>query len=350
MAARKVDAAQAQTSASAHPDSHRRFAPRHVSPAEAAATRPLRILVIDDDEASRSALLRAVRLLGHRCDAACDGREAWEAHRARPYDVVLSDWRMPSMDGDELCRRIRAEEHEGYTYFVFVTALDDRRHLLAGLRSGADEYLTKPVDIEELQARLVTAARVTSAQRSLARQNLMLRRRSQTIAIDARRDPLTRASNRLQLRDDMEALRRRAAQHGRRCCVAMCDVDHFKQYNDCFGHLAGDDALRAIVAAIRARLRSTDALYRWGGEEFLVILPDQALADGVATFERVRAHVKELGIPHAPGVTPSVLTISIGVAEVTAAPDADLVDWVERADRALYRAKASGRDRVETAQ
>jgi DNA-binding response OmpR family regulator len=137
---------------------------------------PLKVLVAEDDKASREALLKAVKMLGHECRGAGDGLEAWDMHQMQRADVILSDWRMPRVNGLELCRRTRAAETNGHdTYFIFLTGFDDREHLLEGMAAGADDYHGKPIDLDELQARLMTAARVLSLYSKLQEKNSSLR-------------------------------------------------------------------------------------------------------------------------------------------------------------------------------
>jgi DNA-binding response OmpR family regulator len=134
---------------------------------------PLRVIVAEGENASREALQKAIRMLGHECRSAKDGAEAWALHQEKHADVILSDWRMPRLDGLELCRRTRAAETNGsYTYFIFLTGFDDREHLLEGMAAGADDYHGKPVDLDELQARLASAARVLSLHAKLAKAQL----------------------------------------------------------------------------------------------------------------------------------------------------------------------------------
>ena len=306
---------------------------------------PLRVLVVDDDPDSREMLEIAITSIGHSCILASDGAEAWEKQRAQPVDTILCDWEMPRMSGIELCKRVRAQDDVLYTYFVLMTGRGDKEHFFQGMRAGADDYLTKPLDLEELEVRLLSATRVIKMQRALAERNAALRTESKESFNKARVDPLTESANRLRLREDLDALQSRAARYGHRYSAALCDVDQFKEYNDTFGHLGGDVALRTVAGAIGERLREGDTLYRYGGEEFLVILPEQGIEDANIVMERVRAGVEELGIPQ-PKAARGVLTISVGIAQFD--PDHETCDdWLKRADEALYRAKRNGRNRVE---
>jgi two-component system cell cycle response regulator len=310
----------------------------------AARSRGLRVLIVDDDAESRHMLEEAVTVLGHQCFGAKNGVEALAMQQAQSVDVILSDWSMPEMTGIELCRRVRMRDAGEYTCFVFMTAFGDRAHFLEGLRAGADDYLTKPVDLEELEARLLSAGRVITQQRVLARRIATLREESQVSFEAARVDPLTQIGNRLRLREDLAAVQSRVSRYGHRYCASLSDVDFFKSYNDTCGHVAGDDALRRVAGTIRGALRQGDSLYRYGGEEFLAILPEQTLAEAARAMDRVCKAVAELEIPHAASPA-GIVTISIGVAEM-ADPAGSHDDWLRRADTALYQAKDDGRNRV----
>jgi diguanylate cyclase (GGDEF)-like protein len=317
----------------------------------------VRVLVVDDDADGRATVARAVREAGYVCETAADGEEAWALHQRQPADVILADWVMPRAAGTELCRRVRAHDRDRYTYFVLVTALDDKDHLLGGMSSGADDYVVKPVDFDELRARLVAAERMIRAHRQLLGRNQALRRQSQRLRLASRVDHLTGVANRVRLAVDLAAARARVAAEGLPCSVGLCDIDRFKQYNDHFGHRDGDGVLRVVAHTLVATLRGADSVYRYGGEEFLVLLAGQSLANARAAMERARRAVEDLGI----GAHPEgVVTISVGVAESRTSDGAggeplvgDGIDassdaWLRRADAALYRAKALGRNRVET--
>ncbi len=250
---------------------------------------PLNVLVVDDERDCRDSLELAVRGLGYSCTLAGDGLEAWERYEAEGADVILSDWKMPRMDGLGLCKKVREEAPERpYTHFIFVTGNSDKAHFIHGMHAGADDYIAKPVDLDELQARLEAAGRVVALQRALRERNSALEHDRERLRVAARTDSLTDAFNRLALTEDLEVLAGRAMRYGHRYCAALCDVDEFKAYNDHFGHLPGDEVLRSIASAIHDELRRGDVLYRYGGEEFLVILPEQSLAEAALGMDRVR--------------------------------------------------------------
>jgi two-component system chemotaxis response regulator CheY len=306
----------------------------------------LKVLVVVDGDGTRKNLQKAVVALGHECRVASDGREAWQLHRGDHADVILSDWKMPNMDGLELCRRVRADdEGSAYTYFILMAGEGDRDHFLQGMRAGADDYHAKPVGLEELQARLASAARAIAVYRKLEEQNSALRRDSQRSFRLARVDALTGVANRLSMDEDLATLWARTKRYGRPVCGALCDIDEFKSYNDAHGHVAGDEVLVRVAQTIRSKVRESDLIYRYGGEEFLLILPEQTLAEATRATERVRQAIERLAIAAA---SKGVVTISIGLGAPQAS-DATIQDWLRRTDAALYAAKAKGRNRVELA-
>ncbi len=294
----------------------------------------MKILIADDDAVSRTILRRAIEKFGHECLAAEDGEKAWRLYEENlDVDVIISDWMMPNVDGLELCRRVRSADRECYTYFIFLTALGDKEHLLMGMEAGGDDYLTKPLDRDELQVRLISASRVTSLHRRLFEQ--------------AREDSLTGLGNRLRLREDVKTLIGQAERYGHSYCLLLCDIDYFKLYNDHYGHLAGDEALRAVAKIIQGHCRSGDAAYRFGGEEFLVILPEQNPKTAKITAERLRIAVEDLRVEHEKSPF-GVVTVSVGVAGFSAEEDSTRVvgDLLQKADGALYLAKQAGRNHV----
>jgi diguanylate cyclase (GGDEF)-like protein len=204
----------------------------------------------------------------------------------------------------------------------------------------------KPVDFTELKVSLIAACRVTSLHRELHQQKLELERLNLELREQARRDPLTHLYNRLRLREDFDALRHRMQRYGSPCSVVLCDIDHFKDYNDHYGHLAGDEALRRVAQAFADECRASDLAYRYGGEEFLVLLPEQSLHDAVTAAERLRRAVERLRIPHHATDSQGVLTVSVGVAAADGNPFRQPEALVKEADLALYRAKTSGKNIV----
>ncbi len=311
----------------------------------------MQILLADDDPTSRILLRAIVTKLGHQCVVAEDGMKAWQLlSSGGGIDVLLTDWMMPGLDGPELCRRVRDQPGDSYVYIVLTTGLDHPEHVLEGMSAGADDYLIKPVDSFAVQTRLVAAERVTAlhtklthTQAELERVNLELLERSLT-------DELTGLGNRRRMEEDLARIHARALRVGRTYGMALFDIDHFKLYNDHYGHVAGDEALRHVAACIDLVVRAGECAYRYGGEEFLLLMPDIAPDAIFAAGERIRHAVLDAAIHH--GARPSVppfVTLSGGVSCWTPGSPSSAREVIEEADRALFEAKAAGRNRIHPA-
>ncbi|MFO0748694.1 MAG: diguanylate cyclase [Myxococcota bacterium] len=309
----------------------------------------MRILVAEDESISRLMAVRAVEQLGYTCVAASDGLDAWEKYLREGADVVISDWMMPRVDGIELCRRIRAREDRRYTYFIILTALSEREYRLTGMRAGADDYLAKPLDREDLMLRLIAAERVTSLHRRLEEQQRELERLNHEFFESGRRDALTGIANRRRMQEDLVVFEEQVRREQRTCCVALFDIDHFKLYNDTYLHLTGDEVLRRVATVLAKQLNAEDAIYRYGGEEFLAIMPGTTLHTAAVQAERMRAAVEACTIPHERSSVSSVLTVSCGVAQVPIEGEAPFMAAVRAADQSLLQAKRDGRNRVVVA-
>jgi diguanylate cyclase (GGDEF)-like protein len=289
----------------------------------------MHVLIADDDPTTRLVVSAAVERLGHECTVAEDGTEAWRRFQAETPEVVITDWQMPGMDGTALSRAIRDRVSGDYAYVIVLTGAADEAAARQTMEAGADDLLLKPLDPAQLERKLIAAGRVTALHRRMHD--------------DARHDAPTGLGNRLRLAEDMEILRGRVARYGHVYCIALFDIDDFKGFNDNRGHAAGDDALNSVAGVLAREVRSGDAVYRFGGEEFLVLLPEQTVETATLAAERLRAAVEGLRIPHPRG---GLLTVSAGVAglhDKATSPE----ELFELADQALYRAKANGRNRVE---
>ena len=289
----------------------------------------MNVLIADDDASTRLLVSTAVERLGHVCTLAEDGSEAWQRYRDELPDVVITDWQMPGMDGTALAKAIRGHSSSRYAYVMVLTGAADEEAARATMEAGADDLLLKPLDFAQLERKLIAAGRVTALHRRLHD--------------DARHDALTGLGNRLRLAEDLELLCGRVERYGHVYCVALFDVDDFKGYNDGAGHVAGDGVLRSVAHALRRQIRSGDALYRYGGEEFLVLLPEQTIESAALAAERLRAAVEALALPHPSGGTVTVSAGVAGTSEGGCRPD----ELFQLADQALYRAKSAGRNRVE---
>jgi two-component system cell cycle response regulator len=215
------------------------------------------------------------------------------------------------------------------------------------MKAGADDYLAKPLDREQLEVRLIAASRVNSLHRQLNEQKAELEKLNQELFALARRDPLTRLGNRLRLHEDLEALNAQAGRYGRaRAAMLLCDIDFFKPYNDAYGHLAGDEVLKKVARVISQSLRKGDSAYRYRGEEFLIVLPEQSPESATTAAERLRRRVEELALPHEAKRPPGVVTVSVGLAALSPGEKKSFEELLKEADEALYAAKEAGRNRV----
>jgi two-component system cell cycle response regulator len=301
----------------------------------------VQVLLADDDRLSRHLLAHSLQRWGYHVIQAEDGAQASRilAAPGAPRLAIL-DWMMPGMTGPALCREVRRARREPYTYVLLLTARNERKDIIEGLDSGADDYLTKPFDAQELQVRLRAGRRILDLEAELVAARESLR-------VQATHDPLTGTWNRLAI---LEALNRELARGARErtaLAIVMADLDRFKRINDRHGHLAGDAVLREAARRMSACLRPYDQVGRYGGEEFLVLLPAAPGDNAVHLAERIRAAVGEQPID-ACG-TPVRATLSLGVT-VSFGGAGSPEDLIQSADQALYRAKQNGRNRVESAE
>ena len=298
----------------------------------------MRILIAEDDQVSRRVLEARLVQWGYQVLAARDGDEAWQIlQSADAPRLAILDWMMPGMDGTELCRRLRQKGHTPYTYVILLTALSGEENLCEGMDAGADDYLTKPFRVNELRVRLRAGRRIIDLQDELiaAREALQLK---------AAHDHLTGLWNHEEVMACLERELVRAGRGGGPVGVIMADIDHFKLVNDSFGHLAGDAVLRAVAQKMLHGMRPYDHVGRYGGEEFLVVLPGCNGENAGALAERLRLAICSAPFDTSEGLIP--VTISLGVT-VSCAAELGAGALVRGADQALYRAKEKGRNRVE---
>jgi two-component system chemotaxis response regulator CheY len=310
----------------------------------------VRVLVAEDSALTRAMLSNALTAMGHECLVAVDGDEAWARFQASGADVIISDRLMPGLDGLELCRRVRERPGDTYTYFVFLTALTHKSEILEGMYEGADDYLPKPLDLDELRARLIAAERVTALHRRLAEQAQALEQSNRALFEIARTDPLTGLGNRLLMAETLTSLQAHVTRYGGSYALALCDLDRFKAYNDILGHIEGDQALRTIASVLKQTIRDTDSIFRYGGEELLVVLPEQTLDSAALAGERLRRAISAIALPHPHNLPYGIVTLSIGIAAFEGTGALDFEAIIAEADTALYEAKRSGRNRVILAQ
>ena len=298
----------------------------------------MRILIADDDRASRTLLKTTLKKLGHEVVDVDDGNKAMGVllDPDGPRLAIL-DWMMPGADGPTVCATIR-QRATAYVYVILLTARDRQADMVEGLGAGADDFLTKPLDVIDLTARLRSGERVIELQQRLLESQAALQH-------EATHDRLTGLWNRGTVVDHLEGELNRTRREGASLSALLVDIDHFKRINDTYGHAAGDQVLCDISRRIRSQLRAYDAAGRYGGEEFLVVLPGADAADARAVAERIRDSVQ--GTPVTGESFSHAVSVSIGVA-CTDAVGFELSALIRVADEALYRAKAGGRNRVES--
>src|ERR1019366_3947396 len=302
---------------------------------------PPQILVADDSPLFRDMLQKMRLYWGYEAFTVPDGQHAGDLLRqANGQRLALFDWMMPGMEGAEVCRQVRASIRDRYIYMMLLSFRADLEDVVKGMESGADDYIVKPFQVDELRARLRAGRRVLALQEELVEAREALREQ-------ATRDGLTGLWNRTAIFDILQNELARSARSGEPLIVLMADLDGFKPVNDHFGHMAGDAVLRQVAARMRASVRRYDAVGRYGGEEFLMVLPGCELPAGLVLAERIRDAIGSECFRA--GDAEIRLTCSLGAAcaIAPAIPQAD--DLVREADAALYRAKRPGRNRVEAA-
>jgi len=302
-----------------------------------------RVLIAEDDPIFRHVLLRWLQSWGYRVVAAENGLSAWNilSQPDAPQMAVL-DWMMPELDGIELCRRIRKKEAGDYHYVLLLTARDNKEDVLTGFEAGADDYLTKPFDSAELRARVRAGRRILELQAALMASQRELQ-------IEATHDRLTGIYNRGAILDRLEGELQRRHRKGDPLGVIMADIDHFKRVNDTHGHLVGDTVLRETARRLASAVRTYDAVGRYGGEEFVVVVPECNRFDLMVLAERLRLAVANSVVETSAGAVSVTISLGLACVESGRIAHSGCEDILRDADSALYAAKSNGRNRAEIA-
>lgn len=288
----------------------------------------MKILIAEDEPTQSYLLEKLLKAWGHEVVIARNGDDAWSALTSdHPPLLAILDWMMPGMDGLRVCREIRKRSSQPYVYVILITAKNQKQDLVKALDAGADDFLTKPLDSQEFKARIQTGMRI-------------LRLQEQLVSA-CTHDSLTGLLNRGGVLDAFRKELGRAQRQKQPLAVVMADLDHFKNINDTHGHQTGDTVLQRTAQSILESVRSYDAVGRYGGEEFIIILPGCNFPAARERAEAIRSRVVEKCDPRIP------VTISMGVAVDDGSSDPDQI--LKAADEALYRAKANGRNRIESA-
>lgn len=299
----------------------------------------MKVLVADDEPVSRRLLENTLRRWEYEVVCAQDGLEASEILKQPDAPkLAILDWQMPGLDGVQICKEVRSKQSEPYTYILLLTGKNAKCDVVEGLNAGADDYVIKPFDSQELQVRLRTGKRILYLQEQLiaARESL----RDQ-----ATHDSLTGLWNRAATLELLMAEIARQQRNGNSIGVALVDLDGFKQVNDMHGHLIGDEILRAAATTMQNHTRRYDAVGRFGGEEFIIVLSGCDQINAMSHAERVRAAIEQIAVQTPAG--PVGLTASFGVTVARPGQHVDACGLIRAADAALYQAKHKGRNCVE---
>jgi len=298
----------------------------------------MKILIADDEQVSRKLLQRMLEKWGYEVVSVEDGNAAREIlNSADAPRMALLDWMMPGQNGVDVCREARSNRPEPYTYILLLTAKDAKESIVEGLDSGADDYLTKPFHPQELRARIRVGWRLLELEDNLVQAREAMRYK-------ATHDALTGVWNRGTILETLDREAIRSHREGLSLGVLIGDLDHFKSVNDTYGHLVGDAVLREVSKRMLAQVRMYDAVGRYGGEEFLILLPNCDHADTYEKAERLRQAIVESPIHTDDGQLK--ITMSIGATATRDWPEDTGNQLLQMADAALYRAKEAGRNRT----
>lgn len=299
----------------------------------------MKILIADDDRISRRLMERTLQRSGYEAITVADGMDAaYELSKPDGPRLALIDWMMPQLNGLQLCREIRSRSDDAYIYILLLTAKELNEDVVIGLEAGADDYLTKPCQPAELRARLHTGLRILQLEDKLVEAREEMR-------FKATHDALTSLWDRGAILNLLQDALRRSEVEGFPISLLLCDVDYFKRINDVHGHRVGDEVLREVALRLRGSVRSTDAVGRYGGEEFLIVLgdcPDEYLS-GLA--EHMRRSISD--VPFQTSAGPLRVTLSAGAITIGRWEGSLPIEhFLNEADRALYQAKRAGRNQV----
>ncbi len=301
----------------------------------------MKILIAEDDPVSQRVLEEFLRKWGHEPVSVANGGDAWTILQEEDTPrVAILDWMMPELEGVEVCRRVRALSGRAYIFLILLTAHGQRGSLLTGLNAGADDYLSKPFDGEELRARLRVAERILRVQDELIAAR-------DALHFQATHDLLTGVSSRGAAMDFLTRELARGFREHRPTGVVLADLDHFKRVNDQYGHLGGDSVLQEVAQRMLKCTRTYDCVGRYGGEEFLIIFPSSNEQGAMRQAERIRSSVESTPIRLTEGPIPVTISLGVSISDFSLAQEAS--ELLKAADAALYRAKSLGRNRVALA-
>ena len=320
--------------------------PADVTPAAASAapTDASCILIVDDHEDNIEVLKVRLESWGYRTASAYNGHDALKYVNASPPDLILLDVMMPEISGIEVAKQIKANTELPFIPIIMQTALDSTEDKVEGLEAGADDYITKPIDFAELKARVRSMLRIKRLQEALEERERELLEVNERLRHMSQTDALTGLDNRRYLNERIDEMFAHAQRLNEPFALVMCDLDKFKSVNDTYGHQAGDEVLKQLANLLKEEAREIDRVGRYGGEEFMLLLPGAGIDDAVTFAERVRKRIEGHTFTF-PGGT-LTRTSSFGVSGWPHPRIEQCDSLVRTADDALYVAKETGRNRV----
>ncbi len=306
----------------------------------------MKVLIADDDPTSRLLLESLLKKWGYEVTVARDGTEAWQilCRTDHPLLVIL-DWMMPGIEGPEIVGRLRQSEGSSPHYVIIITSNDNEDAIVHALNAGADDFVAKPFNPSELQARLAVGFRVNQLHMALVDKMQKLQQATDTISRLARTDELTDLHNRRSFNENFTLAVSTAQRYNLPLSLISIDLDHFKRVNDTYGHRAGDQVLQLCASLLLEMVRGNDIVARWGGEEFIILLSHTDLSAAVSLAERLRIVFEQSPVT----ACPYSFTASFGVAQFKQELETE-EDLIRRVDDALYRAKNQGRNCVVMAE
>lgn len=307
----------------------------------------MRILFADDSRTLRTSTSELLRSMGHEVIEASQGQQAIDLFRGQ-FDLVILDVDMPVMDGYETARQIRAITGDNdWVPIIFLSAHNRETDVAKGIEAGGDDYLMKPVGAVVLRAKINAMQRITDMRRRLVEMSRELAQKNQALEVQSSHDGLTGIPNRRAFDEALDREWQRAVRTRSPLALILGDVDHFKDYNDSYGHLRGDECLKIVAGALQQTgRRKVDMVARYGGEEFAMLLPDTPPVSALLVAGRALEAVRALRLPHTGSVTSGHVTISLGVCAGVPESAGQRDDLVQLADRALYEAKSKGRNQA----
>ncbi len=298
----------------------------------------MKILLVEDSATIRHAMCSYIRAAGHEPVVSESGEQSLQILENTPVDMIIMDVEMPGLDGFETTRLIREWLGEHWIPIIFVTGKSEDASLEEGIAAGGDDYLIKPISQIILNAKIRAMERITAMRNQLSKLN-------EELTILSQRDSLTQLYNRRTFEDKAMDIWHMSSRSRNPFTILLLDIDHFKLYNDCYGHVAGDECIKRVADALSESLnRPGDIVARYGGEEFIAILPNTPERGAIHVAEQIRRIIEEKRIRHRASTTSTVVTVSIGGTVINYTHGTDLQHQIELADRALYESKQNGRN------